>query len=73
MKSEVSQPDNNNINTHFNVFFSLHTGERMKRDVTGRACSPPEAEVIDGVETTAPSAQWPLLAQMVCDLTNRGH
>lgn len=33
MNSEVSQPDNNNINTHFNVFFSLHTGERMKRDM----------------------------------------
>lgn len=28
--------------------------------------------VIDGVGATTPSAQWPLLAQMVCDLTNRG-
>lgn len=33
MNSEVSQPDNNNINTHFTVFFPLHTGERMKRAV----------------------------------------
>lgn len=39
----------------------------------GRSCSIPEADVIDGVEATTPAARWPLLAQMVCDLTNRGH
>lgn len=72
MNSEVSQPDNNNIKTHFNVFFSSHRGKN-EAGHAGRACSLPEAEVIDGVETTTPSAQWPLLAQMVCDLTNRGH
>lgn len=53
--------------------FSLHTGEDHGAGYAGCARSIPQADVIDGVEATTPAARWPLLAQMVCDLTNRGH
>lgn len=58
------------LNSRLNFCFSPHW-ESMREE--RGACSRPDADVIDGVENTTPPARWPLLAQMVCNLTKRGH
>lgn len=61
----VQGPDSND-----STFAFLHTGKAWRRR---GARSRPDADVIDGVENTTPPARWPLLAQMVCNLTKTGH
>lgn len=59
------------VNAYIFYFFSSAQWKAWRR--THTSTSTPEADVIDGVEAIAPPARWPLLAQMVRDLTNRGH